>query len=83
MNMEEIEDRLIKKFVDPRIMAALENDLNTPLAMSILHDLRKSIEKMLKSRNPDQNELWTLKMRLIASMKFMGLGQTLPPMIFC
>lgn len=78
-----IENTLIKKFIDPRIMEALESDLNTPKAMAILHEIRKEIEKMIKHPNPNKDELWRLRMKLSASMKFMGFGEKLPPMAFC
>lgn len=37
--------------IDPKVIAALEDDLNTPLAIAVLHELAGQIYKLPQSRN--------------------------------
>ncbi|WP_299768399.1 cysteine--tRNA ligase [uncultured Tateyamaria sp.] len=53
------------KVVDDRIVAALSNDLNTPLAISVLHQLYKEGSK-------DSYE------KMAASLRFMGINPDFP-----
>ena len=64
------EDNYDSKDVAPEIITALHDDLNTPKALSILHELATSINKQ------SVNDLEQQKKLLYNSGKFMGLFNT-------
>jgi cysteinyl-tRNA synthetase len=51
-----------------KVVSALENDLNTSLAITHLNSLAKQI--MVET---DPQKLWELKVQLLAGMKLLGL----------
>jgi cysteinyl-tRNA synthetase len=59
--------------IAPRVMAALEDDLNTPLAIAVLHELLAELNKATSSE-----EKRRLKAELLASGAVMGLLQQDP-----
>ncbi len=59
--------------VDSKVMAALEDDLNTPLAISELHEIARQLNKATSS-----SEKIDLKSRLLSSASIMGLLQQEP-----
>lgn len=59
---------------DPEVIAALEDDLNTPLAIARLHALASEIYKL----SPGESERRVLQHRLRASATILGLLQSDP-----
>ena len=59
--------------IAPRVMAALEDDLNTPLAIAALHELLAELNKAASAEDKRQ-----LKAELLASGAVMGLLQQDP-----